>query len=166
MGRGKKARIAEWRLEAFHLRLKGLEYREIAQHLSTTPTAAQKLVREQIAIYHPSREQVSEVRSLELGRLDVMTEKLMKRIEADPRDDAAYSLMLKTSERRARIVGLDAPKTSLSAVAIVTDLPSSELKKQAELIMQQNHGLTAAGGRADPQSRSEDGTHLPEIIKD
>ena len=94
-----------------------------------------------------------------------MTERLMKRIEADPRDDAAYSLLLKTSERRARIVGLDAPKTSFSAVAIVTDLPSAELKKQAELIMQQNHGVKADGSKADPQTRSENGTYSHDITK-
>jgi len=146
-----KRRIVEWRLQAFSLRLKGLDYREISERLGITPAAAQRLVKEQITALQPTREQIDEIRTIELGRLDVMTERLMQRIESDPRDDSAYSLMLKTSERRAKLAGLDAPKTSFSAIAVISDLPSAELKQKAALIMGENHGPNPAAVDVDPK---------------
>jgi len=137
---GKMERLAKWRAEAFELRLKGLDYREIGARLDVTTTAAERLVKEQLGAIQPTREQLTEVMTLELGRLDYMTSRLMKRIEGDSRDDAAYNLLLKISERRAKLIGLDAPKKAFSAVAIITDLPNDELNERAKRIFAENKG--------------------------
>lgn len=138
-------RMIEWRAQAFDLRLKGLDYHEISDRLDVSRVAAERLVKEQLKLLQPTQEQLHEVMMLELGRLDYMTSRLMKRLEGDSRDDAAYALLLKIAERRSRLVGLDAPKKSFSAVAVIGDLAGLDLKRRAQRILIENNGQFPIG---------------------
>jgi hypothetical protein len=86
---------------ALDLRRAGKSYRQIAH--DRVARALKRLLLD-------AKEPAEDVRELEIDRLDGMLARLWPRIERD--DDAAYHLAMKVMDRRAALLGLDAPKRS------------------------------------------------------
>ncbi len=95
--------------ECLRLRAKGYSYREIAEETGlTSKSTACLYVREALdEIREQNSESAMQLRQLELERLDMRDRKLWDG-DAALTPDVNNSL-LRNSERRARLVGLDAP---------------------------------------------------------
>jgi hypothetical protein len=105
---------ADRREKALSLRRKGWSLRAIAAHLKCGVTTAADDVRDALAeLAEHTREYTTQHRELELERLDAMTKRIEKfaREHPEKRLDADESL-LKVMQRRAKLLGLDAPTTT------------------------------------------------------
>lgn len=92
--------------KALALRKAGIGYQEIAAELGYAgPAGAYKAI--QTALRKTIQEPADEVRSLELARLDSMLRAIWTRILDG--NDYAIDRGLKIMERRAKMLGLDAP---------------------------------------------------------
>lgn len=101
-------RHAKW----LELKVAGKSFATIAElhgvAESTVHEAVTRRLRETI------KTPADELRTLELARLDAQLERLLKAIESsNGLNAAAESLFLKESERRAKLLGLDAPAKTL-----------------------------------------------------
>jgi hypothetical protein len=115
---------------ALELRKGGAPYREIARTLHVDlHTAHGDIAAELAALRDKTHEHAEQLRDLELQRLDRMTEGLWPQIlKGSP---PAVSAGVRVSERRSRLVGLDAPttsKTEVTASAVVMDPRLAEFK--------------------------------------
>lgn len=101
------------RQEAFTLRMTGATYRAIGDRVGISPQACHGLIKRELAKLTKQTEQDATVlRALELERLDAMTQALWK--TAMTGDCQAVDRLLRISERRSRLLGLDAPlKTAI-----------------------------------------------------
>lgn len=105
---GNTEQIAERRVKAFELRKKGNNYREIARELKVSPATIvldvkavmKELVKEQ-------QKEAEGYRVLELDRLETLQVKMWEQVEKG--DQGAVDRVLRIMERRARLLGLDAP---------------------------------------------------------
>jgi hypothetical protein len=96
----------ERHLRALELRKAGATYRVIAEQLGyADPKGAHKAVAS--ALKATLREPAAELRELELTRLDAMLLALWPEVSAG--GEKAVDRALKIMERRARLLGLDAP---------------------------------------------------------
>jgi hypothetical protein len=132
-----KVQAAVRRKEAVDLRVEGKTYREIAQELGVTPTRARQLVAEALAaLQGETAESAEELRRLELDRLDQLQSGLWE--EAAGGNLKAVGAALKIMERRARLVGLDAPTRTENThgYAYIDRMTDAELREQARL-----HGI-------------------------
>lgn len=99
--------------QAVRLRTEGLTYREIADQLDyPSENAANKAVLG--VLRRTETEAVDALRALEVGRLDLLWSKALRGIvasESSPQGVSAplVSAAVRVSERRARLLGLDAP---------------------------------------------------------
>lgn len=104
----KRALTLQRQQAALELRRAGQDYREIARKLGCGKTAAHRLVTDAM---QECRDQIAgdadELRTEELSRLDGMLAGLWQ--DARKGDVAAVDRVLKISERRAKLLGLDAP---------------------------------------------------------
>lgn len=111
MARGKAAErgtILQRRLEALDLRKRGHSYRAIADKLGVSvQTAYNDVMKELEALAQQNLDKAAELRALELERLDM----LLKGLEpmASVGNPGAVNSYLKCMERRAKLLGLDAP---------------------------------------------------------
>jgi len=115
-----KARAAQRKLEALQkrnqaldLRLFGFTYQQIADKLGYTKQAAFKAI--SAALDAIPRENADRLRALEVDRLDRMLAILAKRVTTG--DLGAIDRWLRISERRCRLLGLDAPTKIDATVA-------------------------------------------------
>jgi hypothetical protein len=100
-------RTAERRYRALELRKAGMGYAEIAKQLGlSSPGNAYRIVKN--ALKATYREPADDVRKLELERLDRLTMALWKR--AQNGEAEAIDRVLKLMDRRAKLLGLDAPE--------------------------------------------------------
>jgi len=111
----KKVSIAERQQTALSLRKSGASFRAIASHISTLPgnekysegrahadvTACLKALNEKTSL------DTEEYRSLELERLDTAQLAIAKKVQSG--DLGSIDRWLRISERRAALLGLDAP---------------------------------------------------------
>ena len=98
----------ENRLRALQLRKAGLPYHAIGQQLGTTSQYAFKLVKAALEHLRTRCAEATEtLRQLELERLDALLMGLWT--PASRGDHASIDRVLKIMERRARLLGLDAP---------------------------------------------------------
>ncbi len=98
------------RERALELRARGLTYHEVGLQLGIAKQAAHRLVKKALEDQLRRHDEAAEhVKALELRRLDAELRRL------EPIDDLrAAEIRLKISERRAKLLGLDAPaKTEL-----------------------------------------------------
>ena len=96
-------------LQALELRKAGATYQAIADQLGyANARGAHKAVAS--ALKATLREPADEVRDLEVARLDAMLLPLWRRVQQG--DERAVDRALKIMERRARLLGLDAPSKS------------------------------------------------------
>ena len=103
-----KVQGAETRDQCFKLRVRGLTYAEIGAELGISAQAAHAHVKKYLQETAASTAEVAEeVRTLELDRLDKMLSCLWGAVlDGDPR---AVEKALKVMERRAKMLGIDAP---------------------------------------------------------
>ena len=93
-------------LQALELRKAGVTYQAIADQLGyANARGAHKAVAS--ALKATLREPAEELRTMELERLDAMLLPLWRRVQQG--DERAVDRALKIMERRARLLGLDAP---------------------------------------------------------
>lgn len=135
--------------EAARLRTRGLTYRQIAAELNMAgPGKAHEAVRRVLA--ETTQEAADDLRMVELERLDLMYQAALKVLETEHltishgrviyRDDnglpladdgpvlVAIDRMLKIQERRAKLLGLDAPT---KANVTVSDAITTEIERLA-----------------------------------
>ncbi len=115
MGAGSKASqrrltARERERKAMELRLAGATYAQIAQALGISQAGAHKAVMRALKrLNEKLNEQAEQVRRLELERLDRMLLALWP--QAQKGNHGAVDRILRIMERRARLLGLDAPKS-------------------------------------------------------
>lgn len=104
----KHARGPGRRKSALQLRTEGFTFEEIGRRLGITRQAAHKLVQtELVAVADENRDLAGHVLEGELERVDFVLRSLAPKVEkGDPKAAQAY---LRAMERRARLLGLDAP---------------------------------------------------------
>lgn len=101
------------------LRARGLPYRTIAERVGFAgPSGAHKAV--MAALDDMLREPTEHVRQLELERLDYLWNCLMERVSLG--DAHAVNAAVRVMERRARLLGLDAPSRGVLLTVEVEDL--------------------------------------------
>ena len=112
MARGKaaeKGQILERQIQALELRKSGWSYRKIGEKLGVSYETARKDVEGELKILDQANEDKrNELRQLELERLDKITSALDHWLEAG--SVPAINAYLKAMERRAKLLGLDAPE--------------------------------------------------------
>ncbi|RVT48393.1 hypothetical protein [Rubrivivax albus] len=98
----------ERQAKALELRRAGLGYREIGAHLGVSHTSAHKMVSQAVeATWARISDATDELKALELSRLDAMLGAVWP--AAHRGNLGAVDRALKIAERRARLLGLDAP---------------------------------------------------------
>lgn len=121
--------FAEQRAAVYEYRLRGLTVREIAESTGTPRSTVHRWIRELTEAR--MQESQSELLAVELDRLDRYLAKLEQRLEMHPgRTETILPLLLKLSERRAKLLGLDA---ALKVDATVTETTQADIEL-AELI--------------------------------
>lgn len=118
--------LAEHQAEALTLRARGWTYRRIGDHQGVHVATAQRRVRAALAA--TVQEPADELRTLEAHRLDGLFELAVAKAEGGSM--AAIEAALKIQERRARLLGLDAPERRI--VDIVTRDQWSEAMEELE----------------------------------
>lgn len=129
--------------QALELKKAGVDYRTIASRLGYGgPSGAHKAV--MTALKALVQEPAEALRTLELSRIDTMLLGVWPRARSG--DDAAIATVLRLMERRARLLGLDAPqkreltgsielRTYAERVAADLGLEPAEVIAQAERII-------------------------------
>jgi len=108
--------IAERRVRAFDMRKRGATYREIAQELQADVHTIHGDIQAELAsLRETAVAEATQLRALELERLDGMTSGLWPHVRAG--SPPAVTAAVKVSERRARLLGLDAPVASRTEVS-------------------------------------------------
>jgi hypothetical protein len=102
----------EKEVKVYELRKAGATFDEIAQVVgySSGVTAYEAYKRVMVRLNEVLVEHAMEVRTTELGRLDTATRAIWQRVVQG--DLLAIDRMLRIMERRARLLGLDAPQRS------------------------------------------------------
>jgi len=112
---GQLEAIAERRVRALELRKSGLTFREISRQLGADlHTVHGDVQAELAALRERTVEQAQDLREMELARLDSFNLGLWKQIKAG--SAPAVSAAVRVSERRAKLLGLDAPTASRTEV--------------------------------------------------
>ena len=105
----------DWHKTAVEMRTRGHTYQQIADACGVSMSAAYKAVCTYLEQTRAiAREAAEEVRRLELDRLDRMLAAFGPR--AEDGDAAAADRVLRIQERRARLLGLDAPAETRSTI--------------------------------------------------
>lgn len=116
--RGKDAEITERQMKAMQLRVRGFTFPEMANELDVSVgTAYNDYKAAMKRLIDETRESADQVRSVEITRLDRMIRSLELAAFGPPDADApfcadpkAIEVLLKVSDRRAKLLGLDAPE--------------------------------------------------------
>jgi len=105
----RKITAVERREKAIELRKAGATYQSIADNLGVTPQAAHKMVMKVLGdLAEKSQENAEHVRSIELQRLDKLFFAMYQ--QAVKGSQGAVDRCLRIMDRRAKYLGLDAPK--------------------------------------------------------
>jgi hypothetical protein len=143
---GQLEAIAARRVRALELRKAGAPYRQIATELGVdVHTAHADVGAELAALRETAGVEATELRELELERLDGMTAGLWPQVrEGSP---PAVSAAVRVSERRSRLLGLDAPiatKNELTgSLGVYADRLAAERELFAQLDIKQLEELAA-----------------------
>jgi hypothetical protein len=130
--RGQLETIAERRIRALELRKAGSSYRQIGRLLGIdVHTAHADVGAELAALRETTLTQATELRALELSRLDAMHAGLWSQMEDG--SPTAVSAGVRVSERRCRLLGLDAPIASKTEVTGSLSLAAQAQREAEEL---------------------------------
>ncbi len=102
------AKIAQQQEEIYQLRLQGLTVRQIATQIGMPRSTVQNRLDSEIT--GRVLPVADEVRLLEVDRLDAWLARLENRLEQGEDPVRVVPVLLKVQERRARLLGLDAPE--------------------------------------------------------
>ncbi len=154
-----KARFAEER--ALELRLQGYSFREIGKEMGTAmQTARLRVARALDRCLARTQEKADEVRLLEIARLDAMAQRVWPYLYDPNRVFAATRSLIAIMERRAHLLGLDAPKAvTIAPGQAVSELPDDELQKLLMELRQRKRMEMLSTGElpeANPESEEED----------
>jgi len=107
----RRSQAAERAKQAFAMRIAGATYAQIGERLQVTTGAAHKMVRRVLdQTRQETAEAADELRRLEVERLDALTLLLWKQATGSKEPNhGAIDRLLRIMERRARLLGLDAP---------------------------------------------------------
>lgn len=112
---------------AMSLRLENMSYREIAKEMGVAKGTAHRYVRAAVKLLQEKYSEKAEmIVVLEMNKLDKLEKALQK--EARKGDIKASTTILKIMERRARLIGLDAPartEVKIDTVDVKIDLPDN-----------------------------------------
>ncbi len=104
----RRSQAAEREKLAFALRVAGMTYAQIAERLGVTTAGAYKMVKRVLERTRKETDEAAdELRRLEVERLDALLLTLWK--SATSGNLGAVDRVLRVMERRARLLGLDAP---------------------------------------------------------
>lgn len=100
--------------QAVNLRLAGATYQEIADSLGVTPPAVHKYMKKEMDQLRKETEQDAEhLRAMEISKLDAAQKAIWSQVTKGHL--GAVDRLVRISDRRAKLLGLDAPaKTQLS----------------------------------------------------
>jgi len=105
----RRIKSTERTLAALELRKKGLSYSQIGRELQVRPSTAYRYVVSELAnLADVCLEEAAVIRDIELQRLDDLYQ--IAWIEANAGNIAAIDRCLRVMERRAKLLGLDAPE--------------------------------------------------------
>lgn len=125
--RDEQVRLTEARAGAMELRRQGLTYRQIAAKMNIgVKTAYDYVQAELLWLREHTAEDTYAVRDIELDRCEAMINSLWKRIKDG--DAAAVAVAVRVMERKARLLGLDAPVRSESMTASMAFTPEEAAK--------------------------------------
>jgi hypothetical protein len=149
-----RVQAAERRSKALELRKSGLTFAQIGRALGCSEQRAHKVVTEELGRLNSQRaEQAAEVTRLELQRLDDLLLGLWDSAKAG--DLQAVDRALKIMERRARLLGIDAPEKQELCGAGGGPLRFSieaAVARAPEVIVLADHSSGAStAGRAAPE---------------
>lgn len=123
MPAGEKERIALRRKDAIRLRVEGNTYAEIGEQLGVSQGQAFADVKAVIeAARTEANEAANEAIDVELRRLDIASRLALREVQAG--NLSAIDKLVKTQERRAKLLGLDSPERH----EVSTDLELSPAK--------------------------------------
>jgi len=131
MARGKKSEarqinIEERRQQALDFRKAGYSYRDIGARLEVSHEQARRDVEAALAaLVADTKDSAEQLRQLELERLDMLTKALEPMAAVG--NPGAVNSFLRVMERRAKLLGLDAPVKQDISVD-VTKLTDDELR--------------------------------------
>jgi transcriptional regulator len=112
--RGQSEEAAERRVRALQLRILGLSYRRIAAELNVSEAQSFRDVQSELdRLAKQAQENAEQLRTLELRRLDEMQAAIAPQLFPAKGNNAnlgAIDRALRIMERRARLLGLDAPE--------------------------------------------------------
>jgi hypothetical protein len=126
----KRVRAHDRHLAALELRKAGATYQMIADQLGYAHAkGAHKAV--ESALKATLREPAEAVRELELVRLDAMLLALWRRVQQG--DERAINTALRIDERRAKLLGLEAPALSALSLVPIEMIDAEIARLEAEL---------------------------------
>lgn len=142
--RGQSEQAAERRVEALKRRIAGGSYRAIARELGVSEAQAFRDVQAELdKLAQQAQEEASRLRVLELRRLDEMLIRLSPMLYPKSGDNVnlgAIDRALKIMERRAKLLGLDAPTQNKHEVEMPQAVQALEmlntLSQQAGVTME------------------------------
>lgn len=129
--RANSAKVAEEQAECYRLKLKALSVRQIARETGLSVGTVHNRLNAHIAeLVLPLAD---EVRKVELDRLDTWLARLEERLDAGEDPVRVVPVAIKVAERRARMLGTDAPERADVTVHEVTqqDIELMELLAEA-----------------------------------
>jgi len=122
--RANPADRAEQQVQAYTLRLAGLSLREIGDRMGVSHTHVGNLIRAECD--QRVLPLADEVRQMEIDRFDSWLWKLHEQIEAGRQVARNIEVAVKVSERRARLLGVDAPAQA-EVSSVIEHKPSEVL---------------------------------------
>jgi hypothetical protein len=127
-----KVQAAQRRKSAVELRVAGRTYVQIAAELGVSKQRAYQAVAEAVAEVNANcRESAEELRRVECERLDALQIAFWDKAAAG--DVKAADVVLKVMNRRARLLGLDAPtRTQVEATTGLAGMSDEQLLLEAE----------------------------------
>jgi predicted transcriptional regulator len=128
-------------IRALEMRRKGCSYPKIADELGVSLSTAYRYVNHELErLAKERRIEGEKVLEIELARLDRLTEAIMDRAEAGSLDH--MEAVLKLMDRRAKLLGLNAPNRNIHEIDDKRALPDVELYNRTRALLLR---LQAAG---------------------
>lgn len=134
-GTNDKINIITRQIMALDLRKAGYSYRAIAERCHVTQTQAHTDVQKELArLDDISKESASELKLMELERLDMAIKGLMPFVEAGSSTHA--TALVSVVAQRAKLLGLYAPEQHEDKVTVVDELSDDERARRINSILE------------------------------
>lgn len=139
--------LTEIKLQALRLRRRGKSYCEIADELGISMTTAYRYVLSELKrVAQEHKAEGEYVLGLELERLDRLLLAVMEKAEAGSLDH--IDTVIRLSERRAKLLGLNAPTHKVVEHEDRRELPDAEVWRRTQLLVQKLAEIGHPGAKA------------------